>query len=475
MQYRDVIERYGRALKDQDRSPKTRKNHTQSLYAFGRWLEESAHTWDTILPADLEQHLTAFRCGHTAGTTRNYRAAIKQFYAWVVQRQWMDQTPFAPPTSSRPSQATMDATALTPVPANFVIAMRQFYAWQLRRNCSERTARNYEYLLLRYGRWLRRQHLCYTTIKIGDLECFLDEYRQQRLCPARPNSRYPTSRSATTVALMTTCLRSFYRWAVSVGDVSTSPTAYLAPTKRDRPLPRALKQTLLDELLTKLNNPPDTLDDEARWRWRRNRMIILTFLFTGLRLEECASLTYDVLDLAAGTAQVWCKGDKHMNVALHPALVAEFRIWCNDATQGPIFGSRKRGKLSQAGISEMFRTFVQGELGIPCTAHHLRHTFATTLRRAGADLEAIQKLLGHASIKTTQIYAKLADEAVVQTLNLLPAAWTSKGVDAAAAVATPSDEQQPATQAPVTLCSEQRSSEPPSTLSWAALLLLTLR
>ena len=172
----------------------------------------------------------------------------------------------------------------------------------------------------------RRQRLCYTTIKIGDLECFLDEYRQQRLCPARPNSRYPTSRSATTVALMTTCLRGFYRWAVSVGDVATSPTAYLAPTKRDRPLPRVLKQTLLDELLTKLNNPPDTLDDEARWRWQRNRMIILTFLFTGLRLEECASLTYDVLDLAAGTAHVWCKGDKHMNVALHPALVAEFRL-----------------------------------------------------------------------------------------------------------------------------------------------------
>lgn len=103
--------------------------------------------------------------------------------------------------------------------------------------------------------------------------------------------------------------------------------------------------------------------------------------------------------------------------------MGELRGYKGAATSGYLFKSYRGGAFGAHGISEMFRTFVQGKLGIKCTAHQLRHTFATVLLRKGADLLAIQKLLGHASVKTTQIYADIEDSAPARALELLPGIW----------------------------------------------------
>lgn len=213
---------------------------------------------------------------------------------------------------------------------------------------------------------------------------------------------------------MDNCLRSFYHWAARNGLVASSPAAYLEPARRDNPVRRAVKERIVLDLLDKLNRPPEDLDEDARWRWQRNRVVFLVFLFTGLRLSECASLTWEHVDLDEGAATVFRKGGNEQLVPLHAALVAELRSYKGAATKGYLFRSWRGGPLSAHGISEMFRVFIQGELGINCTAHRLRHTFATTLLRQGADLLAIQKLLGHASVKTTQIYADIEDSAPAQ-------------------------------------------------------------
>lgn len=127
---------------------------------------------------------------------------------------------------------------------------------------------------------------------------------------------------------------------------------------------------------------------------------------------------------------------------------------------GYLFRSWRGGPFGDHGISEMFRRFIQSELGISCTAHQLRHTFATTLLRQGAGLLAIQKLLGHASVKTTQIYADIEDTAPARALELLPGAWSQQPghtPPAAEQVSSPEIET---------------SSEPPSRLSWEALRIL---
>ena len=117
------------------------------------------------------------------------------------------------------------------------------------------------------------------------------------------------------------------------------------------------------------------------------------------------------------------KGGDAQIIPLHPALVSELRRYKGTTTSGYLFRSYRGGAFGAHGISEMFRTFIQGKLGIKCTAHQLRHTFATVLLRKGADILAIQKLLGHASVKTTQIYADIEDSAPARALEFLPGAW----------------------------------------------------
>jgi len=90
---------------------------------------------------------------------------------------------------------------------------------------------------------------------------------------------------------------------------------------------------------------------------------------------------------------------------------------------GPLFLSKRGGALSAAGILEMFRCGVKGELGIDCTPHQPRHTFATELRRRGADLREIQTLLGHANLNTTAIYTAVYDDDLEQAVGKLSEEW----------------------------------------------------
>jgi site-specific recombinase XerD len=216
---------------------------------------------------------------------------------------------------------------------------------------------------------------------------------------------YAACHSPSSTALIGTCLRSFYRWAVRRRHVKHSPTADLAPGERDRPLPRALPAWQIRQLLAKLDQILYDLDADERAEWERNRMIVLCYLYTGLRLSELARLTWNRVDLDEGFITViQGKGRRDRRIPIHVRLLQELRVWSRTSVSGPLFRSRRGGPLSSAGISEMFRRFVKRKLGIDCTPHQLRHSFGTDLRRGGADLREIQQLFGHANLNTTAIY-----------------------------------------------------------------------
>jgi integrase/recombinase XerC len=275
---------------------------------------------------------------------------------------------------------------------------------------TEGTEESYGYLLAQWGRWLEPRGEGWATATEEDVEDFVEAYAVDH----RPSS----------TALIGTCLRSFYRWAVRRKHIASSPAANLEPGERDRPLPRALPAWQIRRLLEKLDQVPYDLDPDERAEWERNRMIILTYLFTGLRLSELANLTWDRVDLdTAFITVVRGKGRRDRVIPIHDLLLEELRLWSRHSPSGPLFISRRGGALSDEGISEMFRRFVKGKLGFECTAHQLRHSFATELRRCGADLREIQRLLGHANLNTTAIYTAVYPDDLQQAVGKLSGTW----------------------------------------------------
>lgn len=268
------------------------------------------------------------------------------------------------------------------------------------------TERSYGYLLKQWGRWLAVHDSSWSTATEDQVLDFVEEYA--------------AAHSATSTALIGTCLRSFYRWAVRRRHVPSSPAAALEPGQRDRPLPRALPAWQVRRLLALLD---EVADDDPEYR--RNRLIVLVYLYSGLRLAELAKLTWDRVDIDAGVITVIKpKGKRDRQVPIHPKIREELRTWSlASAGSGPLFLARNGSALQAAGISEMFRRFVQGVLGIDCTAHQLRHSFATELRRRGADLREIQKLLGHAKLDTTAIYTEVYDDDLQNAVNRLSKDW----------------------------------------------------
>lgn len=281
-------------------------------------------------------------------------------------------------------------------------AITQYGRWQRTRGHSAGTERSYGYLLAQYGRWLASQDLQWQAVTVDHLESFLEDYR--------------ASHSKTSTALFGTCLRSFYKWARRRRLVTVNPAEELDPIGRDRPSARALHDWRVRDLLAAL----DTLTTPDG---RRNRVIVRMFLFTGLRLSELAGLDRPDLDMDAKVITVrFAKGGRARVVAMNDTLHNDLVAW-GLPESGPLFRC-SRGRLTAAGISEMFRKVIQKQLGFDeVTAHVLRHTHGTKLRRQGADLRQIQTQLGHTKPETTAIYTRVWDEELHPAVNRLTDAW----------------------------------------------------
>jgi site-specific recombinase XerD len=146
-------------------------------------------------------------------------------------------------------------------------------------------------------------------------------------------------------------------------------------------------------------------------------------LFSGLRLSEAAALRWCDVDLEVRELMVVDgKGGKDRVVPLHPALVEELCQVRSPKPSWAVLGQRDGKPLTHKSLAHIFERWL-ADLGIRITAHRLRHSFATEMLRHGADIRAIQDLMGHTSLETTQRYLALHNEQLRGAIEKLPPSW----------------------------------------------------
>jgi integrase/recombinase XerC len=208
----------------------------------------------------------------------------------------------------------------------------------------------------------------------------------------------------TSIARKLAAVRGLFRFLVDSGRLATDPTAGIATPKTRRRLPAHLTLDDVDRLL--VTPRADTL------LGLRDRAMLEVLYSSGLRVSELTGLDWEQIDAEAALLRVLGKGRKERVVPVgRPALRAlgAYRAACAAAGQragsGPVFRNARGGRLTSRSVARLMERHVLASgTTTKATPHALRHTFATHLLGAGADLRAIQELLGHASLSTTQRY-----------------------------------------------------------------------
>lgn len=207
-------------------------------------------------------------------------------------------------------------------------------------------------------------------------------------------------------------LRSFFRWACREGHLEKNPARGLPSPRTPRTLPRALTLPDTERLLSAEEEGPVP---------ERERALFELLYATGLRVSEAAGLDLEDVDFSARLLRVTGKGSRERIVPFGETAADALREYLpsraalrsgveeDDPESGePLFVNARGGRLTTRSMARLLKRRLRAA-GLPAeiSPHALRHTFATHLLQAGADLRAIQELLGHASLSTTQKYTHL--------------------------------------------------------------------
>jgi site-specific recombinase XerD len=219
-----------------------------------------------------------------------------------------------------------------------------------------------------------------------------------------------------TIRLRFAALRSFYKFLVLRRGMGRSPVAEVRLPKPERGLPVVLSVAQIDELL----GMPLRLQADKKsppWLPLRDAAILELFYSCGLRISELLALDVKDVDFIGETVKVMGKGSKERIVPVGGPAVNAIQRYRQQAavTSGPLFLSKRRTRITQQSVDLLLRKYLKHS-GIPfaISPHKLRHSFATHLLDAGADLRSVQTLLGHASLSTTQIYTHVTRERLKQ-------------------------------------------------------------
>lgn len=271
------------------------------------------------------------------------------------------------------------------------------------KSASPRTLANYQDALAAYKKF---RGSCF----IGWREQSADDFRDYLYFLMKEEFKRATIR------LRFAALRSFYKFLVLRRGLARSPVAEVLLPKPERSLPVVLTITQIDELL----GMPLRLSADRKspaWLPLRDAAILELFYSCGLRISELLALDVKHVDFIGETVRVVGKGSKERMVPVGgPALNAIQRYRQEAAvTSGPLFLSTRLRRITQQAVDQLLKKYLKhSSIPFEISPHKLRHSFATHLLDAGADLRSVQALLGHASLSTTQIYTHVTKERLKQ-------------------------------------------------------------
>lgn len=267
------------------------------------------------------------------------------------------------------------------------------------RQCSVLTLRNYRAALLLFRQFCGKGFVSWHEVTGDQVADWLQEMMKQRLARA-------------TMRLRLAAMRSLFRFLVKRAGLHQSPMARVSMPKLERALPVVLTVAQMEELL---ELPWQLRGEKPKIPWlaARDAAILELFYSCGLRMSELRGLDWRDVDFLGESVRVWGKGRKERLMPMgRPAIVALVRYRDEaELRDGPVFISSRRRRITQQAVDLLLRKYVrQSSLSFDISPHKLRHSFATHLLDAGADLRSVQELLGHASLSTTQIYTHVTRE-----------------------------------------------------------------
>ncbi len=264
---------------------------------------------------------------------------------------------------------------------------------QHERRASPHTLSNYQRDLQAAATWCEEQAITQWSA--------LDSHAVRALAAAR----HRRGASPASLARFLSSLRSFYNWLIREGQATHNPALDVRAPKRQRPLPKTLDADQVALLLDGEEDNPLAI---------RDRAMMELFYSSGLRLAELVGLDTDALDLRAREVEVLGKGNKQRRLPVGSKATAALQAWLKirgqyaGADEKAVFVSNRGTRLSRSSIAQRLKHWArQRGLDVNLHPHKLRHSFASHLLESSGDLRAVQELLGHANISTTQIYTHL--------------------------------------------------------------------
>jgi integrase/recombinase XerC len=208
-------------------------------------------------------------------------------------------------------------------------------------------------------------------------------------------------------------LRAFFKFWLRRGAVKRNPFIGVPLPKLEKRLPKFLTESQMKLLL---NGPQRLLENhtlDAFTAWR-DRLVMELLYGGGLRVSELVALDYGQIDLTSGVARVLGKGKKERLCPLGRVAMAVLAKWKTEFARdtghhAPVLVTPKHERMPVRQVQIMLKRYqALADLPLDLTPHKLRHSYATHLLNAGADLRLVQELLGHANLNTTQVYTHVS-------------------------------------------------------------------
>lgn len=267
------------------------------------------------------------------------------------------------------------------------------------KSASPRTLVNYRHALAVYQKWRGEKFAGWRNETADDFRDYIFALGKQGFKRA-------------TIRLRFAALRSFYKYLVLRQGLARSPVVEVLLPKTERGLPVVLTIAQIEELL----GMPLRVEVSKKfplWLALRDVAILELFYSCGLRISELLALDVRHVDFIGESVRVMGKGAKERMVPVGGAALNAIQRYRQEAvvTSGPLFLSIRRTRITQQAVDQLLKKYLnRSSIKFAVSPHKLRHSFATHMLDAGADLRSVQVLLGHASLSTTQIYTHVTKE-----------------------------------------------------------------